>query len=62
MADDKDMNIKDIVVKLKQNAKGEWLGEVRVQTNDLDNLQQMLTDAMDNVTAEKVRRNPHEGY
>ena len=62
MADDKDMNIKDIVVKLKQNAKGEWLGEVRVQTNDLDNLQQMLTDAMDIVTAEKVRRNTHEGY
>ena len=56
------MNIKDIVVKLKQNAKGEWLGEVRVQTNDLDNLQQMLTDAMDIVTAEKVRRNTHEGY
>jgi len=54
--------LKDIVVKLKQNAKGEWLGEVRVQTNDIGNLQQMLTDAMDIADAEKTRRNAKEGY
>ena len=54
--------LKDIVVKLKQSAKGQWLAEVRVQTNDIDNLQQLLTDAMDIADAEKTRRNAKEGY
>ena len=54
--------LKDIVVKLKQSAKGQWLAEVRVQTTDIDNLQQLLTDAMDIADAEKTRRNAKEGY
>ena len=60
--DEEQQVLKEIVVQLKQSAKGQWLAEVRVQTNDIDNLQQLLTDAMDIADAEKTRRNAKEGY
>jgi hypothetical protein len=52
--------MKDVIMKMKQNAKGVWLAEVRVQANDTVEAQTMIKDALDIVTAETLRRNLDE--
>tara|TARA_Y100000401_G_scaffold63880_1_gene50759 strand:+ start:3934 stop:4131 length:198 start_codon:yes stop_codon:yes gene_type:complete len=61
--EDKDNNVivmKDVVMKMKQNAKGVWLAEVRVQADNTSEAQDMIKDALDIVTAETLRRNLDE--
>ena len=61
--EEKDNNVivmKDIVMKMKQNAKGVWLAEVRVQADNTSEAQDMIKDALDIVTAETLRRNIDE--
>ena len=61
--EEKDNNVivmKDIVMKMKQNAKGVWLAEVRVQADNTSEAQDMIKDALDIVTAETLRRNLDE--
>ena len=63
MKEEKDNNVivmKDIVMKMKQNAKGVWLAEVRVQADNISEAQDMVKDALDIVTAETLRRNLDE--
>ena len=52
--------MKDVIMKMKQNAKGVWLAEVRVQADDTADAQTMIKDALDIVTAETLRRNLDE--
>jgi len=52
--------MKDVIMKMKQNAKGVWLAEVRVQADDTVEAQTLIKDALDIVTAETLRRNLDE--
>ena len=52
--------MKDVIMKMKQNAKGVWLAEVRVQADDTADAQTMIKDALDIVTAETLSRNLDE--
>lgn len=63
MSEDKEYNIvlmKDVIMKMKQNAKGYWIAEVRVQNNDVVETANMMQEALDHITAETMRRNIDE--
>lgn len=52
--------MKDVIMKMKQNAKGYWIAEVRVQNNVVHKAAKMMKNALDHITAETMRRNIDE--